>query len=115
MEKQGRDVSDIIILDSYRKVTPFLYGESREWEQQYFYKKTLQMESLGIGFLKEKMVKKANKYARCSEKIRNFGIIKANIHLIRSENPDQLKHDWENASGIFVCLFNHLFFKKTDS
>jgi tyrocidine synthetase-3 len=99
MEKQGRDVSDIIILDSYRKVTPFLYGESREWEQQYFYKKTLQMESLGIGFLKEKMVKKANKYARCSEKIRNFGIIKANIHLIRSENPDQLKHDWENASS----------------
>jgi amino acid adenylation domain-containing protein len=78
LEREGHEVADIILLDSFRT--------TKQWKASTldeFLETVLQgLEAMGIGFLKEKVTRKVRKYTRYLKGLPALEPVDAPIHLI---------------------------------
>jgi thioesterase domain-containing protein len=100
-ENHGLEVSDIILVDSLleKEKKP---GEIDENFKKFIIRVQKRMEDTGIGFLKERVKEKMEKYLMYNLSITNLEKIHANVHLILSEetrlaNPGNL-HCWDKLT-----------------
>ena len=88
LEKRGKNVTDIIMMDSFSRQVTFKLG-TPEQSNIFYSNLGKYMERMGIGFLKEKVIKKSKKYTHYHENSITRGKINANIHLITSTDRKQ--------------------------
>jgi tyrocidine synthetase-3 len=96
LENKGLEVKDIIFLDC------ILTGKDRqkdaqEVNQRFAGKLEETLNKMGVGFLKDKILKKCSKYMAYEEGKTGLEIVNANIHLILSEETgkNHLSGNWD--------------------
>lgn len=96
MEKAGRSLIDLIIMDSFssREIKGL---DTVDQQDNYldFLEKSL--HTRGLSFMKDKVVQKVKQYSKYLDNLRNTGTVKANIHFITANNR-KILNDWEHLT-----------------
>jgi fengycin family lipopeptide synthetase D len=111
LEQCGREVSDIILVDSLFSKNKIV--DAQEYEEEKL-KSMLEVEQylgkMGIEFLKEKVRKKIEQYLNYFRNTVTFGVIHANVHLITSEdtqgNSEIDIRCWDEFTTKTVSIYN---------
>jgi amino acid adenylation domain-containing protein len=102
MENNGSQVSDLIFLDSLKKIKKNI--QEAKIKNQFYQGIETFMDELKLGFLKEEVVQRAAKYTTYLENISNNGVVRANIHMITCEKrkkPVGMASWLDSTSGAF--------------
>jgi len=109
LEKRQREVSDVIIMDSYRitdslTISAQLLDDFREELRQHFKKHT------GSDKVEEHTMKQANNYIDFCYQQKNLQPVQAKVHLIVEENDADLHREnklksWEGSSTVSSHLY----------
>jgi amino acid adenylation domain-containing protein len=88
MERRGKCVSDVIIMDSFCRPVTCQLGTAEELDR-FLDNLAERMERMGLGFLKEKAIAKARNYTHYHERSVDRGVVSANLHLLTSTDRPQ--------------------------
>jgi amino acid adenylation domain-containing protein len=129
LEKQGFEVSDIILADSFldkNELNPIESGALEKNRNDFISHIEKQMDLYGIGFLKEKVRQKNQSYFEYLQNLDLYKAIHANVHVILSrESQDNTSVDKEcwntlttkpvqvhNGFGNHELMFNKEYLEK---
>jgi thioesterase domain-containing protein/acyl carrier protein len=86
LENKGLEVSDIIFLDCiFAGNDKNTQGSNKKLNERVARNLEEKLNNMGVGFLKDKILKKTRKYMAYEKSITSLEVINTNIHLILSE------------------------------
>jgi amino acid adenylation domain-containing protein len=108
LKKHGRIVSDVIMLDSYRREEKQLLSPEEQQSQRGIYLDNEVVKKYMINErLKETFIRKMEAYTCYLSNSIDHGMVHANIHVINAADKEKLEanHAWSNATDMKCTYF----------